>query len=315
MKACFGTDSLVPDWDSSTVCIGVFDGVHIGHREVVRAAVADAREHGRPAIVVTFDRHPARTLRPDLAPPMLATLGQNLRAFADCGADLVLVLPFDRVLADTTASQFTEETVQGLLKAGRLVVGHDFAFGKGREGTPQWLSSRLPTTVVEPFGPHGHRVSSSEIREAVALGRVEDAARWLGRPYGLVGTVVRGEQLGRRLGYPTANLRPIARQVVPSEGVYVGECEAPGGRYRAAVSIGTRPTVGGSNLAIEAHLLDFQGESLYGQCLELAFFARLRDQVTFSGTDALCDQMRLDVEHVRAFSGPAAESLGEAKSR
>ncbi|MGE0002114.1 MAG: riboflavin biosynthesis protein RibF [Fimbriimonadaceae bacterium] len=298
MKACYGTDALVPAWGGCTVCIGVFDGVHVGHRQVVRAAVADARQHDRPAIVLTFDRHPARILRPALAPPMISTLGQNLRALSECGADLTLVLPFDRALADTTAEEFTRTIVAGLLKAEQVVVGHDFALGKGREGTPAWLAERVSTTVVEPFGPEGHRVSSSEIRAAIAAGNVSDAARWLGRNFALVGCVVGGEQVGRTLGYPTANLAPIARQVVPADAVYVGECWAPGGVYRAAISVGTRPTMGGATRAIEAFLVDYSGGSLYGQCLELTFFAKIRDQVRYERREELQAQIAADVETV-----------------
>lgn len=313
MKACFGTDALVPAWGGCTVCIGVFDGVHVGHRQVVRAAVADARQHDRPAIVLTFDRHPARILRPASVPSMVSTLGQNLRALSECGADLTLVLPFDRALADTTAEEFTRTIVIGLLKAEQVVVGHDFALGRGREGTSAWLAARVSTTVVEPFGPEGHRVSSSEIRAAIAAGDVADAARWLGRNFALVGCVVGGEQVGRTLGYPTANFAPIARQVVPADGVYAGECDTPSGVYRAAISVGTRPTMGGTTRAIEAFLLDYPGESLYGRCLELIFFTKIRDQVLYDGPEELQAQIAADVVAVKNFRADPSVEPSEAR--
>lgn len=315
VKTCFGTDSLVSSWGSSTVCIGVFDGVHMGHRQVVRAAVEDAHRNLRPAIVLTFDRHPARTLRPADAPALIATLGQNLRALAECGADLTLVLAFDSALANTSAEVFTQEVVRGLLKAEHVVVGHDFALGKGREGTAEWLASRISTTVIEPFGPGGHRISSSEIRAAIVAGAMEEVMAGLGRPYALVGTVVAGERLGRELGFPTANLAPIARQVVPADGVYVGECSTPSGAFRAAISIGDRPTVGEGQRCIEAHLLNYSGEPLYGRCLELAFFTRVRDQLKFGDLDGLREQIATDIEiakNYRTESGVDSSTVAQA---
>lgn len=300
MRSCFGTDSLQPGWSGSTVGVGVFDGVHVGHQAVLRAAVADARAASRPAVLVTFDRHPARVLRPDAAPPMVATLGQNLRAFEQCGIDIALVLAFDERLAATPAKAFFDGVLLGLLRAESVVVGHDFAFGHAREGTPAWLRERIPTTVVPPFEAGGSRVSSTQIRAAVASGEVELAARMLGRPYALVGCVVPGQRLGRTLGYPTANLAPVARQVQPGEGVYAGRAHTPWGSFSAAVSVGGRPTIEGVGQATEAYLLDYPGHDLYGRIVELELWERLRGQAKFESLDALREQMALDVQSTRA---------------
>jgi riboflavin kinase/FMN adenylyltransferase len=282
------------------VCIGVFDGVHVGHQEVLRSAVADARSASRPAVLVTFDRHPARVLRPGAAPPMVATLGQNLRAFERCGIDVALVLAFDAALAATPAQAFFDAVLRGLLRAESVVVGHDFAFGHSREGTPDWLEARIATTVVPPLLQGGVRVSSTQIRTAVASGDVEAAARMLGHPYALVGCVVQGLRLGRTLGYPTANVEPIARQVLPGEGVYAGRANTPSGSYLTAVSVGARPTVAGAGHATEAYLLDYPGQSLYGRIVELELWERIRGQARFDDLDALRKQMAEDVRGVRA---------------
>lgn len=288
----------------------MFDGVHTGHQRVLERTVAQARAAARPAVLVTFDRHPARVLRPAEAPAMVATLGQNLRAFERCGIDLTLVLAFDERLAATPAQAFFDEILVGLLRAESAVVGHDFAFGRGREGTPEWLAARLPTQVVPPFEDRGARVSSSAVRDAVCRGDVEEAARMLGRPFALVGCVVPGEQLGRTLGFPTANLAPVSRQAVPADGVYAGRAHTPFGGFLAAVSVGDRPTVGGNARAVEAYLLDYPGDEIYGRIVELEFLRRLRGQEKFADTGALRAQMAADVEAVRSLGhAPGLEGV------
>ncbi|MCX7798712.1 MAG: riboflavin biosynthesis protein RibF [Fimbriimonadales bacterium] len=299
MLSFLGTAGLVPSWSGSVVCIGTFDGVHLGHRAVIAEAVAEAESLGKPSVLVTFDRHPAAVLAPDRCPPSLGSLGSNLRRFEELGIAVSLVLPFDEALASQTAEQFWEGVLKGLLRAERLVVGHDFAFGRGRRGTASWLSERVPTTVVPPFETGGARVSSSRIRECVLAGRMEEAAILLGRPYALEGVVVQGERLGRELGYPTANLGLVCNQAVPTDGVYAGLCRTVRGTYAAAVSIGTRSTVGGSRRAIEAYLLDYPGDALYGTAVFLEVARWLRPQETFPDREALKRQMALDVEAVR----------------
>lgn len=303
MLLFLGAAGLRPEWDGSVVCIGTFDGVHLGHQKVVSTAVAEARRRSLPSVVVTFDRHPASVLAPDRCPPCLASVASNLRRFEALGASVAVVLPFDRCLADQSAQDFLEGLLVGSLRAGAMVVGHDFAFGKGREGTPSWLGERIATTVVPPFEEGGSRVSSSAIRRLVAEGLTDRAAELLGRPYCLEGVVVAGERLGRKLGYPTANLGLACNQVVPADGVYAGWCRTPLGDFAAAVSIGTRPTVGGRSRAIEAHLLDYPGCELYGSAVELDVLQKIRGQETFAGVEALKRQMALDVQKVRRMLG------------
>lgn len=296
MQTHFGIDLLEPEWSRSVACIGTFDGVHLGHREVIASAVAKATERGLPAVVITFDRHPAAILAPDKCPLAVASIRSNLEQFAAMGVALSLVLPFDRHLADTSAEDFLHNVVQSAVKADLLVVGHDFAFGHDRVGTPNWLQDRIETIVVPPYELDGVRVSSSAVRRAVSDGRMEDANRWLGRPFSVEGVVVHGAAMGRKLGYPTANLARSFRQATPADGVYVGTARTDHGIYRAAISVGVRPTIDATTRTIEAYLLEYGGDSLYGKPLALDFERRLRDQVKFDSLEALKEQMALDVE-------------------
>jgi riboflavin kinase / FMN adenylyltransferase len=310
MLTVVGTDSLQPEWPAATVCIGVFDGVHRGHQELIRRAVEDARRHERPAVVVTFDRHPASVLAPDRVPPSVATLDQNLEVFEALGASVGLVLPFDDRLAATTAQAFLDSVLVGRLRAVQLVVGHDFALGHGREGTHEWLARRVPTEVVAPIELDGARVSSTEVRSSIAHGDVAIAARLLGRPYVLEGVVVPGQRLGRTLGYPTVNLARPGRQSVPADGVYAGFAITRIGGFRAAVGVGTRPAVGGGPRTVEAHLLDYPGDDLYGTTVRLAFLRWLREERPFDGLDALRSQMAIDVEQARQEPVPELSVSG-----
>lgn len=299
MQVHLGTGTLHAEWPRAVVCVGTFDGVHLGHQAVIRQAVADAREAELPCVLVTFDRHPASILAPAKTPPSLATVGANLRRFEALGISLVLVLPFDAALSRMSADQFLEEILRRGVHAERIVVGHDFAMGNGREGTTDWLAARIPTDVVPPFELEGQRVSSSNVRRAILSGDIEQAHRLLGRPYELEGVVVGGQRLGRELGWPTANLARSSHQAIPSDGVYAGWMTTPHGRFRAASSIGTRPAVGGVDRTVEAYLLDYPGHSLYGLSVSLEFHRRLRDELNFPSLDALKDQIATDVERTR----------------
>jgi riboflavin kinase/FMN adenylyltransferase len=300
MTVHFGLAGLSPEWPGSTVCIGVFDGVHLGHQQLIRSAVETSRIHEAPAVLVTFDRHPLTVLAPHAAPVQLAGLGQNLRQFERLGIASTVVLSFDRSLAETRAQDFLDSVLVSGLRARRLVVGHDFALGRHREGDAEWLAARIPTTVVPPFEVDGHRVSSTLVRRAVAEGNVEDAARWLGRPFEVEGSVVTGQKLGRQLGFPTANLALPERLAVPADGVYSAWAETVMGRFRSAVSVGCRPAVGGKSRTVEAYLVDFEGPDLYGSAMRIQFATRLREERDFPDLVSLKDQMAKDVEWVKA---------------
>ncbi len=295
----FGIDNLAAEWNSATLCVGTFDGVHRGHRAVVSEAVALARQHSEPCVIVTFDRHPAAILRPDHCPPALGTLEQNVIALRATGASSCVIMPFDHELSQWSAERFFDEVMVGALRASRVVVGHDFAFGNERVGTPEWLKSRLETNVVAPFQVAGQRVSSSLIREHVLAGRVEEAAGLLGRPFALAGVVVRGHQLGRTLGYPTVNLARTMRTAVPADGVYACRVRVESRWYDAAASIGMRPAVQGTSRTIEAYLLDYPGDTIYGAPIEMSFLRKIREERNFDSLEALIDQMSRDVDLIR----------------
>lgn len=295
MLVHFGVDLIVAEWPESIVCIGTFDGVHRGHQALIQTAVNQARARELPAVIVTFDRHPAAILAPDHKPASLGTLEQNVIAMRELGAGVCVILPFNEELRQTPAEHFLERILQGRLHASALVVGHDFAMGRDRVGTADWLAQRIPTTILSPVEEAGVRISSSAIRDAIAAGRVEEAAGYLGRPYALRGVVMGGQKLGRTLGYPTINLARSTDQAIPADGVYAGRAQTPRGQFRAAISIGMRPAVQGKHRTVEAFLLDYPGDSLYGQAVELSFVARLRDELPFASLEDLVAQMAKDV--------------------
>jgi len=252
-----------------------------------------------PCILVTFDRHPASVLNPSKCPKAVASLQHNLRMFQSLGVAATVVLRFDAELSRMSAERFLREILLGAVKASRVAVGHDFAMGNGREGNPDWLSARVPTFVLPPFEIDGLRVSSSVIRRLVEAGDMVQAAKLLGRSFSIEGIVVGGQKLGRQLGYPTANLARSIDQVMPPNGIYAGRMQTPFGAFMAAVSIGTRPAVGGVERTIESYLLDYPGHSLYGCSVELHLEERLRDELDFPSLGELTAQIESDVDEVR----------------
>ncbi|HEY0867431.1 MAG TPA: bifunctional riboflavin kinase/FAD synthetase [Fimbriimonas sp.] len=301
MQVHFGFEELRPEWESAVGCIGTFDGVHLGHAEVISRAVAKAREAEQPCVLVTFDRHPAAVLAPSRCPKLVAPLQENLKRFEALGVSATVVLPFNAWLSRMSASTFLEDILRKAVRADRLVVGHDFAMGNGREGNTEWLSQRIETVVVPPFQVESHRVSSSAIRAMVEAGDVAHAARLLGRPFTISGVVVRGDKLGAKLGYPTANLARSFDQVVPADGVYSGTFVCAKGTFKTAASIGTRPTVDGQDRRFEAYLLDYPGDTIYGYSADLLLHERLRGQEKFASLEGLIEQMALDVDRVRTL--------------
>jgi riboflavin kinase / FMN adenylyltransferase len=295
------------------VSIGVFDGVHLGHQAILCANLARASALGARPTVVTFDSHPKGTLLGH-APRTLTGLEHRLELFRRAGIEHTLVLAFDAALRSVSAEQFTRDTLLAGLDARAFVLGFDSKFGRDRRGTPELLRTMgLDVQVVEKVEIGGRAVSSTAIREAVELGDLESAARMLGRPVSVLGTVVRGAGLGRKLGFPTANL-DLHHELHPPPGVYAGLATllAPPDQPSKAVSetglpavanIGFRPTVERDQPAeprLEVHLLDFEGD-LYGRDIEFAFLRALRGEVRFAGPQALAEQIAADVAEARAL--------------
>jgi riboflavin kinase/FMN adenylyltransferase len=292
-----------------TACtIGVFDGVHRGHRRLLAATTAAAREIGGIAVAVTFEPHPRAVLDPANVPPELTTLDEKRERLTAAGVDRVVVVNFTREVSQWSAEVFCERLLDRF-DLRRLVVGPGFALGRDRQGDVDYLR-RLGTgrgfsvETVEAETEDGEPISSTRIRSLLVSGAVEDAANLLGHPYFLDGTVERGERVGWRLGFPTANLGVEPGKCLPELGIYATWVRIQDRWLPAASSIGYRPTFGGDRLTLEAHLLDFDGD-LYGQRVRLAFVRRLREERWYPDEAALIDQMRLDVIETRALLGKA----------
>jgi riboflavin kinase/FMN adenylyltransferase len=270
------------------LAVGEFDGVHIGHREVIRGADS----------VLTFEPHPRTVVAPESAPKLLTTLEQKADLIAALGVVELIVIPFDGTFAAQSPESFIEHVLVEQLGAEQVSVGENFRFGHRARGDAALLVSQdaFETRVADLVELDGEIVSSTHIRGVVAAGAVGDAARLLGAPFGMRGIVAHGDKRGRTLGFPTANLVPDPRLAVPDHGVYACRASVPGmGEWTAAVSIGVRPTfVTGRGLLVEAFLLDFEGD-LYGRELRLDFVERLRGEKRFDSVDALVEQMRADV--------------------
>ncbi|MBL8066212.1 MAG: riboflavin biosynthesis protein RibF [Chthonomonadaceae bacterium] len=305
MDVQFGLASLSPSWDGAIVCIGTFDGVHLGHQEVVKTAVEHASKRELPCVVVTFDRHPAATLAPELEPCSLCNLNQKLGLLASLGVSTTIVFAFDKSFSETEADVFYEQVLVRTLKSAQLVVGHDFAFGKGRKGSGEWLAERIATVIVPPVELEGLRVSSSAIRTLVLQGQIDQVKLRLGRPHALSGVVCAGQRLGRKLGFPTINVRPTGRICAPKNGIYAGKAITKLGEFIAAISIGVRPTVGGLGPTIEAHLLDYPGDSLYGQSVCLEFDAWIRPEEKFASLEELKAHIGKDIVTIRGLMNPS----------
>lgn len=278
--------------------IGSFDGLHLGHEAVVR----QLSQGGLGRAVMTFEPHPRCVLDPDNCPKSITSLEEKLRRLEDLGVDEAIVLLFSRELAARPAADFMASLLASV-QLRRLVTGPDFALGHGREGNVGWLREHgaghgYELQVVQPFAIAGREVHSSEIRKLVTVGDVGEAAQLLGRDYSMLGTVEHGHRIGRELGYPTLNLSLAPNKLVPGPGVYAGRARIGDETWRAAIGVGYRPTFGGTDLTVEAYLLDFEGD-LYQRRVEVSFAARLRDEVKFASAEALAKQMALDVEATR----------------
>ena len=290
------------------LAIGMFDGVHLGHQQVIRQMVVDAGQHAAASVVVTFDRHPSTVVAPGRVPPLIYSLPQKLRAIEALGPAATWLIRFDEDFSRLTGEEFVRKLARDFGQLHSLCVGSGFIFGYKRSGTVELLrqlGSELNFTVhgLAAVAIDGRAVSSTRIREAIVHGQFDAASLMLGRGYSLAGQVVKGDQLGRKLGFPTANLES-AGLALPPNGVYTALARAGTQTFRAVVNIGVRPTVTNAppSRRVEAHILDWEGD-LYGQELELAFAAKLRDERRFKSLDALRVQIARDVEGARVLFG------------
>jgi riboflavin kinase/FMN adenylyltransferase len=294
--------------------VGSFDGVHLGHLDVIRHTVEAAAASGAAPALITFEPHPRAVLDPANAPQSITTLTEKLALIEAAGIEHGIVIRFDRELSALSPQEFVDR-LSKVMDIRRWVIGFDFAFGRGRTGSADWLRSNgHEVDVVPPFTFGGRELHSSEIRRLITAGEIDKANLMLGREYSMSGPVEAGEQMGRRLGFPTANIAVEPNKLVPALGAYAGRAKilpihgevapkAPEGpshgyNFVAALSVGYRPTFGGTQLRVEAFLLDFEGD-LYQQRLELRFVSYLHPDIKFPTPDDLVHQLKQDVADTR----------------
>ncbi len=292
------------------VALGNFDGVHLGHQAVVRRAVEEGRRRGLRAVAATFDPHPRAVLWPGNEPKLLTTPEVRRELLLGCGVDEVREIRFDRELSKKSPREFVLEVLVGSLGAGEVVVGENFRFGHRASGDVAELRRCMRKVGGEAYAVPisnvlGEDISSTRIRKLIADGEVREAARLLGRPYLLRGEVVEGDKRGRTIGFPTANVLPDERALVPERGVYAGHARVGSERYGACTNVGTAPTFDRRDSRVEAYLLGYGGD-LYGKVVDVTFEERLRPEKRFSGIRELKEQIAQDVEEARNFLGEGA---------
>ncbi len=285
------------------VALGNFDGVHLGHRVVIRHAVEEGHRRSLRVVAATFDPHPQVVLRPGSEPKLLTPLEVRKELLLACGVDEVGVIRFDEKLSKRSPEEFVREVLVGRLEAVVVVVGENFRFGYRAAGGVEDLRRCMREAGGEAYAVPvyaflGESINSTKIRTLVAGGEVREAARLLGRPYSLRGEVVAGDERGRAIGFPTANMLPDAHALVPGRGVYAGHVRVGSERYRACTNVGVAPTFDRRDSRVEAHLLDYEGD-LYGKVVDVTFVERLRPEKRFSGTGELKEQIVWDVAEAR----------------
>ena len=311
MQRWRGLEEVPGDWGRSVVTIGSFDGVHRGHQLIIGRTVQRARELGVSSVVVTFDPHPSEVVRPGSHPPLLAPHHRRAELMGELGVDAVLVLPFTLAFSQLPPEDFVRQVLVEALHAAFVVEGPNFRFGHRASGNVELLAELgrqygfnvdvLDLTVTGSLG-EATPFSSTLARRLVAEGDVSGAAEVLGRPHRVEGTVVRGAQRGRELGYPTANVQPLSHTAIPADGVYAGWLTADGERMPAAISVGTNPTFDGTHRTVEAYAIDRIGLDLYGLHASVDFLAYLRGMEKFDTIEALMDRMADDVKQARELT-------------
>jgi riboflavin kinase / FMN adenylyltransferase len=300
-----GLSATPTGWGRCVVTIGVYDGVHLGHRQIIGRAVERAREVGQPSVVVTFDPHPSEVLRPGSHPAVLSPPRFKAALLESLGVDVLCVLPFTLDFSHLLPDEFVHEVLVDALHASAVVVGENFTYGRKAAGNVDTLTRTgrafgFAVEGVPLLGDAETAISSTYIRSCVAGGDVVAAARALGRPHRIEGIVIRGDRRGRELGFPTANLATTAYAAVPADGIYAGHLriEPDGPPMMSAISIGTNPTFSGKERRVEAFVLDYDGD-LYGENVSLDFVERLRPTERYTTLEALVEQIGQDVVRTR----------------
>lgn len=313
MKLYTNIDDIEQPFHNACVTIGNFDGVHLGHQMLFSEVVMLARKHGGISVVVTFDPHPLKVLRPGSI-RLISNTEQKIELIERAGIDALVIIPFDREFAATPAEDFVEDILIGKIGVRELVVGYDYAFGRGRTGNIDFLRAKgkergFPVTVIEAYYENGMLVSSTRIRELVAEGRMRDVHQLLGRYYQIRGEVQRGRQRGRSVvGFPTANLQVLEEDLCPKKGVYVTQVVYDGRCYGGVSNIGYNPTFGENRLVAETHIFDFD-DDIYGKKIKINLLQHLRGEQKFSGPEELTAQINRDIQKAREVLETAQKEL------
>ncbi len=306
MEVYLGLDGLTASMANPVVTIGAFDGIHLGHQQLIERVKARALELDGTGVLLTFEPHPQRVIAPGTAPPLLTSREEKIPLLEETGLDAVVILPFNRELSEMEAEDFVSGILCKAIGVRFLVLGHDHAFGKGRRGRPELLRLMAPDhgfdlEVVTAVRENGDPITSTLIRNHLHDGDVEKARNLLGRPYGVKGLVEKGEQRGREIGWPTANIAlPFPEKCTPGDGIYAVRTVVRDQVLAGACSVGVRPTFGVGTRTIEVHILDFD-DDIYGESVEVRFHRKIRDEVAFDGVDALVKQIERDVVEARTI--------------
>lgn len=298
MQIIRGTKKIPGPGPYPVLTIGNFDGVHLGHQIIFRRVAEIAKEHKGTGIVFTFEPHPLKIIAPEKMPPLLTHFRKKMELIEQCGIDQVVCADFTQTFADQHPRDFAENILAGKIGVQEIVVGYDYAFGRGREGTVAYLKKMgeefgFKVHVTDPVEFNGHRVSSSFVRELIEEGDVTRARDFLGRYYSIQGPVVHGYKTGRGIGFPTANIDTRKVQI-PATGVYAVYVTSEGQVYSGVVNIGFNPTFNRDTLSVEVHIFDF-GETIYGEEIEIAFIERIRGEIRFESAETLVAQIEKDI--------------------
>jgi riboflavin kinase / FMN adenylyltransferase len=303
MDVIRGSENIPESLKGAFVTIGNFDGVHLGHRFIFGRLVEEAHREGRPAVAISFDPHPKMVLHPERRPfYLITTLEEKIGLLAGLGIDAFILIPFSVEYAKTTAEEFVRGILWERLRIRRILIGHDYTFGRGREGNEAFLTEAgqrlgFEIEVMNAFCVGDTVISSTKIREALLAGEVRFAATLLGRSYNLAGRVVSGNHRGVGLGFPTANIAPD-KELVPARGVYAVRVLREGKRHDGVLNIGFNPTFADGKRSVEVHIFDFH-QDIYGEPIEVLFIERIRDEVRFESPEKLIAQIERDITRAR----------------
>jgi riboflavin kinase / FMN adenylyltransferase len=308
MEVIKGIGDIPHKFRNSFATIGNFDGVHMGHQFLFKTLIQEAHEENQKTVVITFDPHPKKVLHPDRRPfYSITTLEEKIRLIEKQGIDALIIIPFTLEFSETSAEEFVQDLLWDKLHIRKMFIGHDYTFGKNREGNKSFLSAfgnqlGFEVNLINAFKINDTIISSTCLRHAILEGDLKAATTILGRPYNLSGIVIEGSRRGSNLGFPTANIKPV-KVLIPLNGVYAAVTHMEESRYRSVLNIGVNPTFADEKFSIEVHILDFN-DNIYGKPLDILFIDRLRDEIKFEGPEKLVEQIKQDIDQARTILKP-----------